>query len=287
MQYENTGEELRRRSVGEIISTAGLASNIQKDAAQVRELNARAAQLNALVPGSATAQAAETIARLAAAKASVTAADVNVRSLPSEIEYRRRLGESSIISARNQPTPAERETVRAEDKRRYELENIPVEYPQVPTAENPNPPPLIKYQSTKDAADAVRREGAIIRQDLMDARKINKETIETREKENDAALEHEFNIAKHLNDPGAVPHVAGFNAKSNAPYIYGYDRSKASVLPGGSDAAYRIPLVDANGRVYKARDVTRRAKALGYKNVEEYVEKELYLGRPVTREKIQ
>lgn len=283
MQYENTGEALRQRSVVDAINTAGLRSSIMAEAARSELQRAETERLRATNPFAAQAQEAETLARVVGALTQARALENQVtpteRAIDRANEMARHRESLAEGARRHDTTLGQRQSEMDEDKRRYEGESVSVEFPQTDGTT------ITRRMSAVEAARAVREEGAMIRREVHEKRMADKDIITQRRQDRDAATEAEATLLYNPNDPASIPKVAEYNSKSDNPYIYGYDAGNKGWLSGTK--VYRIPLVDAKGKHYRARDVTKKAREMGYATVEEFVEKELYKGREMPRESIK
>jgi hypothetical protein len=296
-QYENTAEALRQRSIAELFGTFGLESQMGAQAIGNRRTAAEAARLEALQPGVARAQEAETQAR-------VIQALTGAASLPSELAYRKALTEQAQSSAANQVTPAERlreqerdEAIAragigvqqqrlAQEDRQFEETRVPMEFDQTDGTT------LIRKVPAGEVKAQLAAGGRLIDQARKDQRTAQRLESKARQEEIDSALGSEATILSTkdkdqggglmVDDPAVIADISNFNAKSDKPYIYVYDPQNPE-RKWGENFTYKIPLVDDEGKRHEARDVAQRAKELGYATVEEYVRLRLYKGRKMPK----
>lgn len=308
MQYENQGEALRQRAVDAIIGTYGLRSQVQRNAALNEQVRAETERLKTLMPGLSDAQAAETALRISQAKNMETA---------QEREAGRRLRAAAIA---RQESPEERAQRAAEVQSRFGAGLAEQQAGRVQTGSQfaetlgqrkkefetelgekragmtdvaimqPDGTEEIRKIPVSQLAQIMTQQGIQARIVGKEERTEERKEMTEYEKDQDDALKAQEVIlgtskaGPNVNDPATIANISEFNRKSEADFVYGFDKSRQGILGFGSDATYKIPLVDKNGKKLKARDVTRNAKRAGYgTDIEGYIRDHIYKGREMPK----
>ncbi len=165
----------------------------------------------------------------------------------------------------------------AEQRRQYNLSNVPMQFKQEDGTI------ITRQVATADVNRAIKEGAVIDRQEeqhqyqrAKDAAAENAKVQETALKNVTIARDAEEQIKLHPNEPANEGRIAEHNTLSDNPYVYVYQPS-ATYSPFAQNIR-KIPLIDAKGNTFRAKDIAKLAREKGI-SVEEYVKTYVYKGR--------
>jgi len=258
--------------VQDIIQGYGAISNIDRQAAQEQLARAQETRLNTLLPEQVTQIRAGIEAEKQRVANEVARTEILKQLAPLQQEdIRSTMRARQIASQLTQAQIPEVGAARRQAEQEFSLTHTPVQTsPNVPPVYVPGTS-IIQSQiaSEQNARELAAKRATVEHQTAVDYRKQEAADLEDSTKAEELIQSHPSNVAN-------VGNIDLFNTKSSKPYIYAYPVAGTIY----NSAAAKIPLVDASGRKYRAKDIARIAAAQDPPmTVQEYVEKVLYQGR--------